>query len=217
MCAQLDRELTRHRGEIVRSVINTFDHTLNIKVEAGQVLQSTKWLGLEGSDPTNTYPIDLQLGRAAADGGNPQTSTTPATRLIDTKSLLQVTPYHRDKASFLSWKWSFLSAVRAISKPLYEGFMNIEDNMSQDFRKTRLSNEDLELAGQACTLLAMLCKDEACAYVRSEEDGNGHQAWQTLLRARTARSAKKSLESVTGTNLHVTRPAHQPPTVEPKC
>ena len=70
----------------------------------------------------------------------------------------------------------FLSAVRAISKPLYEGFMNIEDNMSQDFRKTRLSNEDLELADQACTLLAMLCKDEACAYVRSEEDGNGYQA-----------------------------------------
>ena len=33
------------------------------------------------------------------------------------------------------------------------------------------------------------CKDEACAYVCSAEDGNGYQAWQALLRARTARNA----------------------------
>ena len=77
-----------------------------------------------------------------------------------------MTPYHGDKASFLSWKWSFLIAVRAISKPLYEGFKKIDDNRRQDFRKSRLSNEDQELADQAYTLLALLCKDEACAYVR---------------------------------------------------
>ena len=47
----------------------------------------------------------------------------------------------------------------------------IEDNMSQDFRKSRLSNEDLELSDEAYTLLALLCRDEACAYVRSVEDG----------------------------------------------
>ena len=58
--------------------------------------------------------------------------------------------------------------------------------MNQDFRKSRLSNEDLELSDHA---LALLCKDEACAYVRSGEDGNGNQAWQALLRARTARNA----------------------------
>ena len=93
--------------------------------------------GLEGSDSTGTDPIDLQLPRAEDGSGNPQTSTTPETRLIDTKSLLQVTPYHGDKASFLSWKWSFLIAVRATSKPLYEGFKKLAENMSQDSRKSR--------------------------------------------------------------------------------
>ena len=93
-------------------------------------------------------------------------STTPVTRLIDTKSLLQVTPYHGDKSSFLGWKWSFLTAVRAISKPLHEGFKKTEDNMNQGFRISRWSNDDLELADQAYTLLALLCKDEACAHVR---------------------------------------------------
>ena len=150
----------------------------------------------EGQDPAGTDPIDLQLPRSATSSGTPQTSTPSVTRLIDTQSLLQVTPYHGDKASFLGWKWSFLIAVRAISKPLYEGFKKIEDNINQDFRKSRLSAGDLELSDQAYTLLALLCKDEACAYVWSAEDGNGFQAWQeALLRARTARNAT-NLESV---------------------
>ena len=118
------------------------------------------------------------------------------TRLIDTISLLQVTSYHGDNASFLRWKWSFLIAVRAISKPLYEGFKKIEDNMNEDFRKSRLANENLELADQAYTLLALLCRDEACAYVRSAEDGNGYQPWQALLRARTARNATNLLNQL---------------------
>ena len=42
-------------------------------------------------------------------------------------------------------------------------------------------------------MLALLCKDEACAYVRSAEDGNSNQAWQALLRARTARNATNLL------------------------
>ena len=65
----------------------------------------------------------------------------------------------------------------------------IEDNMNQDFRKSPLSAGDLEPSDQAYTLLELLCKDEACAYVRSAEDGNGYQAWQALLRAQTARNA----------------------------
>ena len=89
--------------------------------------------GTEGQDPAGTDPIDLQLPRSATSSGTPQTSTPSVTRLIDTKSLLQVTPYHGDKASFLGWKWSFLIAVRAISKPLHEGLKKIEDNMNQDF------------------------------------------------------------------------------------
>ena len=59
-------------------------------------------------------------------------STAPVTRLIDTKSLLQVTPYHGDKARFLGWKWSFLIAVRATSKPLHEGHKKIEDRISEN-------------------------------------------------------------------------------------
>ena len=108
--------------------------------------------GVEGQDPAGTDPIDLQLPRGATSSGTPQTPTPPVTRLIDTKSLLQVTPYHGDKSSFLGWNWSFLIAVRAISKPLYEGFKKIEDNINQDFRKSRLSTEDLELSDQAYTL-----------------------------------------------------------------
>ena len=85
---------------------------------------------------------------------------------------------------------------RAISKLLDEGFKKIEDNINQDFRKSRLSAGDLELSDQAYTLLALLCKDEACAYVRSAEDGNGYQAWQALLRARTARNATNLLNQL---------------------
>ena len=169
--------------------------------------------GVEGQEPASAYPIDLHLPRRAASSSRvPTTEQTapqsmpPVTRLIDTKSLLQVTPCHGDKASFLGWKWSFLTAVRAISKPL-SGFKKNQDNMNQDFRKSRLSNEDLELSDQAYTLLALLCKDEACAYVRSAEDGNSFQTRQALLRARTARNATNIFESVTGTNIHVTRPA----------
>ena len=112
------------------------------------------------------------------------------------KSLLQVTPYHGDKASFLGWKRSFLIVVRANSKTLHEGLKKIDDNMNQAFRKSRLSKEDLDITDQAYTLSALLCKDEACAYVRSAEDGNGCQAWQVLLRARTARNATNLLNQL---------------------
>ena len=90
-----------------------------------------------------------------------------------------------------SWLEMVLLDCSASSKQLYEGLKKFEDNMNQDFRKSRLSIEDLELSDQVYTLLALLCKDEACAYVRNAEDGNGYQAWQALLRARTARNATK--------------------------
>ena len=92
--------------------------------------------GKEGQEPSGTDPIDLQLPRGATGSGREQStpqSTAPVARLIDTKSLLQVTPYHGIKASFLGWKLSFLIAVRSISKPLHEGLKKIEDNMNQDF------------------------------------------------------------------------------------
>ena len=135
---------------------------------------------MEGQELAGADPIDLQLPRGAAGSSRMPTTeqstsqaTAAVTRLIDTKSLLQLTTYHGDKASFLGWKWSFLIAVRAIT--LHEGLKKIEDNMNQDFRKSRLSNEDLELSDQAYSLSALLCKDEECACVRSAEDGNGYQ------------------------------------------
>ena len=68
--------------------------------------------------------------------------------------------------------------------------------MNQDFRKSRLSIEDLELSDQAYTLLALPYKYEACAYVRSAEDGNGYQAWQALLGARLAQNATDFLNQL---------------------
>ena len=180
-------------------VINTVFNTYNIKVVAEQESQSTGMSGTEGQDLGGTDPIDLQLPRGATGSSRKQStpqSTAPVTRLVDTKSLLQVTPYHGDKAGFLGLKWSFLTAVRAISKPLYEGLKNIEDNINQDFRKSRLSIKDLELSHQAYTLSALLCKDEACACVRSAEDGNGYQSWQAILRARPARNATNILNQL---------------------
>ena len=167
-----------------------------MKVLAEHELQCTECLEWKDRILRELIQIDLQLPRGATSSGTPQTSTPSVTRLIDTKNLLQVTPYHGDKASFLGWKWSFLIAVRAISEPLCEGLMKIEDNINQDFRKSRLSTGDLELSDQAYTLLALLCKDEACAYVRSAEDGNGYQAWQALFRARTARNATNLLNQL---------------------
>ena len=103
------------------------------------------------------------------------------------------------------------------AKPLHEGFKKIEDNMFQDFRKSRLSKKDLELADQAYTLLALLCKDEACAHVRSAEGGNGYQAWQAPLESANSSECDTSFESGTGTNIHVTRPTHQSSTMEQEC
>ena len=54
----------------------------------------------------------------------------------------------------------------------------------------------MELSDQACTLLELLCKDEACAYVRYAEDGNGYEAWQALLKARIGRNATNFLNQV---------------------
>ena len=92
--------------------------------------------GTEGQDPRCTDRIDLQLSRGATGSGREESTPQSTAPVTDTKSLLQVTPYHGDKASFLGWKWCFLIAVRAISKPLYEGVKKIEDNMNQDFRKS---------------------------------------------------------------------------------
>ena len=108
-------------------VINTFDITHNFEVVAEQVFKIYGMSGTEGQELAGTDPIDLQLPRGAAGSSRMPTteqstpqSTAPVTRPIDTKSLLQATQFHGDRASFLGWKWSFSMAVRATSKPLYE-------------------------------------------------------------------------------------------------
>ena len=171
--------------------------------------------GTEGQDPGGTDPIDLQLTRGAIGSSREQSATIESTSNTFDRHKEFVAS---DSTSWrLGWKSSFLIAVRAISKPLYEGLKKVEDNMNQDFRESLFSIEDLELSDQAYKLLAFLCKDEACAYVRSAADANGYQAWQALLRARTAPNATNFLESVTGTNIHVTRPTSQFSTMEHKC
>ena len=61
--------------------------------------------GTEGQDPGGTAPIHLQLPRGATGKSREQStpqSTAPITRLIDTESLLQVTPYQGDDENVFS-------------------------------------------------------------------------------------------------------------------
>jgi len=129
--------------------------------------------------------------------GEQEAVTQPAlSRLIDTKSLLHLNPYNGDKSSFLAWKWSFLVAVRAIDPRLHEALKRVEDNVTQDFTMSRLSEAERKVAEQVYTVLALLCKEEASMYIQSAEDGNGLQAWQTLLRAKTVRNATTLLNQL---------------------
>ena len=83
-----------------------------------------------------------------------------------------------------------------MSKPLHEGFKKNEENVNKDFRKSRLSAGDLELSDQAYTLLALLCKDEACAYVRSAEDGKRLSSMASSLESTNSSACNKPFESV---------------------
>ena len=140
-------------------------------------------------------------------------STAPVTRLIDTKSLLQVTTYYGDKASFLGWKWSFLIAMRAISKPLYGGLKKIEDNMNLDFQTSRLSNEDLELSDQAYTLFSVAL--QRCCEIRGRRKRLSSMA--SPLESTNSSECDKPFESVTGTNIYVTRPTRQSSIMAQTC
>ena len=73
--------------------------------------------------------------------------------------------------------------------------------MNQDFRKYRLSFEDLELSDQAYTLLALLYKDEACAHVRSAEDGKRLSSMASPLESTNSSECDKPLESDPRINL----------------
>ena len=100
------------------------------------------------------------------------------------------------------------------AKPLHEGLEKFEDNMNQDFRKSRLSKEDLELSDQAYTLLALLCTYAACACGRSAERLS---SMARPLESANCSECDRPFESATGTNIYVTRPTHQSSTMEQKC
>ena len=53
------------------------------------------------------------------------------------------------------------------------------------------------------TLLVLPCKDEEESHVRTAEDGNGLQAWQALVRAKTLRHFTSFYGTVAGPTLHV--------------
>ena len=66
--------------------------------------------GTEGQDPGGTDPKDLQLPRGATGNSREQStpqSTIPVTRLIDTVTLLQVTPYQGDNDHFFMFLFFF--------------------------------------------------------------------------------------------------------------
>ena len=120
-----------------------------------------------------------------------------------------------DAISWRPGKFSWLEMVLLDCEQSANHFMKDSRKLKKDFRKSRVPIEDLDFSDQAFTLLALLCKDEACANVRSAEDGNGDQVWQALLRARTVRYATNLLNQLMQqTNSHVTRPTNQPSTVE---
>ena len=157
--------------------------------------------GEEGSEPTGPDP-KLQLPRGATGSGSAQTSTTPVTRLIVTKRLLQVAPHPGDKASFLSWKWSSLIAVRAISKPLYEGF---RITLKITFVRVSENHDCLmkiwSLQIRPTQMLALLCKDEACALFEISGGRKRPSSMARTFASTNGSERDKPLESVTGTKI----------------
>ena len=166
------------------------------------MLQSTECLGRKDRNLlVLTDPIDLSVVAKRSDWQQSRAVDTTIDSTSNTfdrheEFVASDSISQREGKFFLVGNGFFLIALRAISKPLFEGLKKIEDSMNQDFRKSRLSNDDLELSDQAYTLLALLCEDEACAYVTSAEDGNGYQAWQALLRARTVRNVTNFLNQL---------------------
>ena len=106
-----------------------------------------------GQERVGTDLIDLQLPRGAAGSSRMPTTgqTTPQSTAPGDFVACDSISWSQGKFSWL--EMSFLIAVRAISKPFYEGLKKIEDNIYQDFRKSRFSSEDLEFSSRAYTLL----------------------------------------------------------------
>ena len=86
-------------------------HTKNIKSGCGASVTVYVMSGTEGQELGGIDQHDLLLPRGAIGSGRDQStpqSTAPVTRLIDTQSLLQVTPYHRRHGKFSCVEMVFL-------------------------------------------------------------------------------------------------------------
>ena len=79
-------------------------------------------------------------------------------------------------------------AVGAINRNISDEVRRGEENVTQDNHYSHLSNEQKEISKQLRTLLVFLCEEEAAASVRSAEDGDGLQAWNALLGAKSLRN-----------------------------
>ena len=113
------------------SSINLIMHTTS-KVVAEQVLQSTACLGRKDRNLRVRIQLICSCREEQLAAEIHKTSTTTATRLIDTKKFVASDFLPWTHSSFLIWKWSFLIAMRAVSKPPYEGFKKLEDNISEN-------------------------------------------------------------------------------------
>ena len=74
------------------------------------------------------------------------------------------------------------------------------DTITQNLISNRQSLDQRKSAEKLHTLLALLCKEEAPSYARMAEDGNGLQAWQALLKAKTLRDP---MSLIVGSAFHV--------------
>ena len=84
-------------------------HTKNIKSGCGASVTVYVMSGTEGQELGGIDPLDLLLPRGAIGSGREQTTPqSTAIRLIDKKSLLQVTPNHRRQGKFSCLEMVFL-------------------------------------------------------------------------------------------------------------
>ena len=178
-------------------------------------MSATEW-----QEPGGTDPIDLQLPRGATGSGREQStpqSTAPVTRFIDTKSFLLVTPYHGGKASFLGWKWSFLIAVRAISNPLYEGLKKNWRQHESGFPKIPIVHWRSGAFRSGVHTVSIASQRWSVCLSEIRWGRKRPSSMASPLESTNRSECDKHLESVTGTNIHVTRPMNQSSTMEQIC
>ena len=168
--------------------------------------------GVEGQDLAGTDPLDLQLPRAVVSRRMPTPqSTAPATRLIDTKSLLQVTLYRGDKASFL-----WLQCEQSANYFTWRTQENWRQHESGFPKIPIVQWRSGAFRSGVHTGSVALQRWSVCSCeIRRRRKRLSSVA--SPLESTNSSKCDKPFESVTGTNIHVTRLTHQSSTLEQKC